>query len=172
MKKTTAVILTAALLGGGALAVMADSDRYGRGGDYGRYCANEHGFPGRGHHGHERGGFGFGGDSDHRAAKMERHLGLDAQQTEKVRAIGQRYEKEFDALRAKMWDNRKQLRDLMGKEGVSDEDTRKLADVQGKLQSDAMVLRNRMQREIDQVLTPEQRAKHRSLREQFGRRHS
>jgi protein CpxP len=168
MKNTAAVVLAAALLAGGSLAAMADDDRHERGEGFGHGCEHKGGHHGWGHHGRGHGGMGF--DGERRTEHLTRLLKLDDQQAAKVRTVASTYDKQFDALRDKMSDNRKQLRELLARDNASEAEVRKLAEAQGKLKADTLVLRTRMHREIDQVLTPEQRVKHRELREQHGRR--
>jgi Spy/CpxP family protein refolding chaperone len=163
MNKTAAVVLTASLLAGGSLTAMADDDRHERGEGYRLGCVHK-----ESHHGHGR----FGFDAERRVEHMSRILKLDEQQTGKVKAIAKSYDSQFDELRNKLSDNRKQMRELMAKDSASESDIRKLAETQGKLKADTIVLRARMQREIDQVLTKEQREKHREMREHSGRRFS
>lgn len=170
MNKTALGIITASLLAGGSLVALADDGRHERGEGYRHGCEHKDGHHGWDHHGRGHDGMGF--DGERRAERMARVLSLDEKQTEKVKAIAKNYDKQFDELRGKMTDNRKQMRELMAKEGASESDVRKLAEAQGKLKADTIVLRTRMQREIDQVLTPEQRQKHRDLRERHGHRFS
>jgi Spy/CpxP family protein refolding chaperone len=170
MNKTSAAVVIAALFAGGTLVALADDDRHEGGEGYRHGHEHDGDHHGRGHrgHGHDRCRF----DSERGVEHMSRVLKLDEQQTEKVRTIAKRYDKELDALRDKTRDSRQQLHALMAKGPANEAEVRTLAEAQGKLKADRLVLRTRMQREIDQVLTKEQREKHQQMRESFGRRHS
>jgi Spy/CpxP family protein refolding chaperone len=167
MNKTVATAVTAALLAGGLTIAMADGKRpeYGEGMRHG--CEHGYGMHGTGHQGRGHDGAVF--DVERRAEHMTRALSLDEKQTEKVKAIAKTYDKQFDELRGKMQDGRKQMHALMAKDDASEAEVRKLAEAQGKLKADSIMLRTKMQHEVDQVLTKEQREKHREMREHHGR---
>ncbi|KPK11495.1 MAG: hypothetical protein AMJ68_05570 [Acidithiobacillales bacterium SG8_45] len=153
-KLATAAIATVMLAGSAPLA-MADSDRY-----EGRY--EKHHGDGYGHHGYGHHGYGKGCGSIER---MTEELNLDEKQVAKLRAIKDQYRPQKQALRDKYRANRKALRDLMDKDSVKESDIRKLADAQGKIKADMIVLKKKMKLEMRDVLTKEQRAKWKEMRE-------
>jgi Spy/CpxP family protein refolding chaperone len=161
MKKTTALLLTSALLAGGIGVATADDDRYerGEGSKFGCRHKGEHG--GYGHHGWGR----HGHDAEERVERMSKVYGLNDKQVEQVRAITKKYEAGFDKLQTGMRDNRTKLRELMEKGDAGEADVRKLADAHGRLKADKIVLRSKMQQEIDKVLTKEQLEKRKQWRE-------
>jgi Spy/CpxP family protein refolding chaperone len=162
MRKITAVLLTSALLAGSVGLASADTDRAqpGDGAKYG--CRDKGGFGDYGHRGWGR----HGHSAEARVERMTRAYGLDAKQVEQVRAITKKYEGDFDALRTKMRDNGTRLREAMDKGDAGQADVRKLADAQGKLKADMIVVRSKMRAEIDKVLTKEQLEKRKQWQDQ------
>lgn len=154
MNKLATAAIVSVMLAGGASMALADSD-----GGKGRYEMEHHGSK---HHGYGHHGYGKGCRSIDRMAD---ELNLDEKQVAKMRAIQDKYRPKTQALRDKYRDNRKALRALMDKDKVKESDIRKLADAQGKIKADKIVLKSKMKLEMDEVLTKEQRAKWKEMRE-------
>jgi Spy/CpxP family protein refolding chaperone len=147
MNRTTKTLLLAATLAGG-LATAAAYAVPPAAGPCGGYGARGAGFGGPG----MGAGMGPGG----RIERMADMLDLTKEQRDKVRAIVDKARPETRALRDKLTDNRKQLQ-AATQQGGKDAEVRKLADAQGKLMADMIVLRTRVHGEISAVLTPAQR---------------
>jgi Spy/CpxP family protein refolding chaperone len=141
MKKATVLLLAASLMAGTAGIASAD---YGRHGGAGWGCAH--------------------GD---RIERMKEHLGLSDKQVTRIKAIDTKYEPERKALWDKMRANREQMRALMDKGTASDSQVQKIADAQGKIKADMMVLHFKMKKEVDKVLTKEQLEKRQQYRKQY-----
>lgn len=165
MKKTTVLVLSSALIAGGMGLAMADDDRRERGEGSWYGCRHKGGHDGFAHHEGRR----HGHDAGKHVERMAHVFDLDDKQVEQVRAITKKYEGELDALRTKMDDNRARLRATMAKGDAGEAEVRKLAEAHGKLKADKIVLRSRMQREIDTVLTKEQLEKRKAWQERRGR---
>ena len=112
-------------------------------------------------------GAGFGGsgkghgpyrlDPEARIEHMAEALDLTTEQRDKLRAIVEKSRPQARELRHKMVENRTQLHRLTQPGGATEADVRRLADAQGRLVTDMIVHRTRVRKEIDAVLTPEQR---------------
>jgi len=136
------VLIATALIGGlAATAVQAMPSKYA-----GKHC----GYDGHGHRSF---------DSEKRIDRMAKRLDLTPQQRDQVRAIVDKSRPALRVLRDKMHDNRKATRALMQQDNAREADIRKLANERGKLVSEMIVLRTRMQQDIRGVLTAEQRDK-------------
>ena len=153
MKQTIAVVLATVMLAGGSGLVLADYER-GEGYHKMQYRDGHHGF---GHHDYKRGCGSF--------ERMADELNLTDDQVKKMRAIKDKYRPQKQALADKARDNRKALRALMDKDSVKDSEIRKLADARGKIKADVIFLKKKMKLEMRDVLTTEQRAKWKELRE-------
>ena len=154
MNKLATAAIVSMMLAGGASMALADSDR--------REGRHEMGHYGSGHHGYGHHGYGKGCRSIDRMAD---ELNLDEKQVTKMREIKDKYRPKKQALRDKSRDNRKAMRALMDKDTVKESDIRKLADAQGKIKADKIVLKSKMKLEMREVLTKEQRAKWKEMRE-------
>jgi Spy/CpxP family protein refolding chaperone len=120
--------------------------------------------------GGHRMGFGHRGmDSDFHIDRMAERLDLTTEQRDKVRAIVDKSRPQQRALRDKLSESRKQLRTLIQQGTAKESEVRKLADNQGKLIADKIVLRSKLQGEIYAVLTPVQREKMQQHFEHRGR---
>lgn len=110
---------------------------------------------------HERGDKGFNVD------RMAKKLDLSDDQRTQIEGImaasKQQMKDQHDKLRA----NRKQLRSLTMQNTLDEAALRKLADAQGDLKADMIVLRAQQRAKIGDVLTKEQRAK---LADRAGKR--
>jgi Spy/CpxP family protein refolding chaperone len=156
MKKSIKTLLIVTAISGSVAAGFA----YAMPPDGGEQCM---------HGGHGM-GFGHRGmDSDSRIDRMAERLGLTTVQRDKVRAIVDKSRPQSRALRDKLSESRKQLRTLIQQGTAKESEIRKLADNQGKLIADKIVLRSKMQGEINAVLTPEQREKLQQHFEHRGR---
>lgn len=100
-------------------------------------------------------------------AKLER-LDLSDEQREQVRGVIDAARPEFrkiaDGLRA----NRKEMRGAMHSETFDEQAVRRIADRQGDLVADMIVLRGKVKSQVSALLTEEQRQQ---LRRDFGRHH-
>lgn len=140
-------LITAALMAGPVYATppvagtTGQSEAYAKG--YGR---------------HAHGGAGF--------ERMLERLDLTTEQRGAIGAIVERTRPQMRALREQMRANHEQLRAL-GQGGTPDEsELRRLANVQGQLMADMIVLRTKMRSEIHAVLSDEQRHQLEQMREQ------
>ena len=158
MNKLATAAIASVMLAGGASMALADSDR-----GEGRYEMGHHGYEHHGY-GHHRYGKGCGS-----IERMADELNLDEKQVAKLRAIKDKYRPQKQALSDKYRENRKALRELMDKDSVKESDIRKLADAQGKIKADMIVLKKKMKLEERDVLTKEQRAKWKEIRESHRR---
>jgi Spy/CpxP family protein refolding chaperone len=153
MKQTIAVVMASIMLAGGASFALADSERgEGYHGKHHREGHHEYG-----HHGSKRG-----------CGSMERMtdaLNLTDDQVKKMRAINDKYRPKKQALADKARENRRAMRALMDKDSVKESEIRKLADAYGKIKADKIVLKSKMKMETREVLTKEQQAKWKEMRE-------
>ena len=140
MKKATAMLLAGALIAGTASVASAD---YG--------------------HGYHR----MGCEHGDRIARMQKTLGLSDQQVTKLKAIRDQYRPQKEKLRNQMRANHDQMRALMDKGNASDASVRTLAEKQGKLMADMIVLRAKMHEQMDKVYTPAQLEKRKELRNKW-----
>jgi Spy/CpxP family protein refolding chaperone len=117
-------------------------------------------------------GFHHGGPKglaalDRMEAKLDR-IDLSDEQREKVRSVIDAARPEFrkiaDALRA----NHKEMRSTMRNDEFDEQAVRRVADRQGDLIADMIVLRGKLKSQVAAVLTPEQRQE---LHRGFGPHH-
>jgi Spy/CpxP family protein refolding chaperone len=114
-------------------------------------------------HGMKHGGRGFN------IERMAEHLDLTAEQRSKIESIVEETRPRVKAIREQMRDNRKQLRELSAV-GTYDKDAvRKLADAQGDLKADMIMLRTEQKSRIRSVLTEEQRNRMQAMRDKRQR---
>ena len=130
-----------------------DHDRYERGEHKGKYC-NKH-----------------GKKSSGRMEYMIKHLDLSEQQAKQVRSIRENYQPKMQALREKMKENRKELREAMHADTIEQGKIKKLAQTMGELKTNKIMLRSEMRAEIHKVLTKEQREKMKSMKGKHGYKH-
>ena len=121
-----------------------------------------HGKHGKGY-GEKHGRRGF--DIDRMAEK----LNLSDEQRTSMQAIIDESKPEITALREKMRETRKQLKQLAHTNPYNEAEVRKLADAQGDLKAEMIVLRMQQRSKISNVLTEEQRTQMKEMRE---KRHS
>ena len=95
-----------------------------------------------------------------RGPNLERladRLNMTEQQRAEVKAVLDDTRQQMVKLREQMRDNRAQLRDLAGKTDFDEAAVRSIADKQGDLNAETIVLRARQRHEMKAVLTDEQR---------------
>lgn len=117
---------------------------------------------GRGHH-----AMGYGrhhSDHESRIERMADVLGLTQEQRDAVRAIIDKSRPQKRALRDTLSEHRRQLRALTQQGIPSEGEVRQIADAQGRAIADMIVLRTRIQSDINAVLTQEQREKMQEMR--------
>ena len=106
---------------------------------------------------------GFGGPGpgfpDAKLERMTRNLDLDETQRQSVQNILDAAKPEFEALRESFKANRETLRTLDPADASYSVDLEAAAAENGRLATEATLLRSRVRTEIDAVLTEEQREK-------------
>lgn len=110
-------------------------------------------------HGGMHGKRGF--DVDRLAEK----LNLSDDQRSQMKVIIEESKPQISALREKMRENRKQLRELSQKTPFNETDVRKLAEAQGDVKAEMIVLRMQQRSQIQALLTEEQRVQMKEMRE-------
>jgi len=158
MNKIAVTLLAGSLALGGYGLVNASPDSYEKYEYQGKHC--KHGKEGR-------------------LERMKSTLDLSEDQVTKIRAIKDKYRPEKMALRGKMKDARKQLREAMHADSIDKNKVKKLARQMGDLKTQKILLRADMKAEVHSVLTSEQRAKkkdmfkgrHEGYREHHGKHH-
>ena len=111
--------------------------------------------------GHKFGGRGFNVD------RMAEKLNLTDDQRTQIEAIMEESIQQMSDQRDRMQDNREQLRELIQQSPLNEAEVRKVADAQGDLKADMIVLRAQKRAKINTVLTDDQRAQ---LEERRGKR--
>jgi Spy/CpxP family protein refolding chaperone len=114
-------------------------------------------------HGIKHGGRGFN------IERMAEHLELTTEQRSKIEAIVEETRPRVKAIREQMRDNRKQLREVSAADTYDKDAVRKLADAQGDLKADMIMLRSEQKSRIRSVLTEEQRNKMQAMRDKHQR---
>lgn len=102
---------------------------------------------------------------------MTEQLDLTPDQKVQVQAILDQARPALKDLRDRMGENRKQLQALTQSDTPDETAIRTLADEGGKLKTEMIVQRSRMQAEIGKVLTPAQREQWKSMRSHDGMGH-
>ena len=162
MNKITTTLLISSLALGGFTLANADDDRYERGD---RYEKGEH----YKHDGHKSKRCNkHGKKSGYRMEKMIKHLGLSDEQATKVRSIRESFQPKMEALRDKMKDNRKQLREVMHADNIDQSKVKQLAKTMGNLKENKIILRAEMRSNIHKVLTKAQREEMEKRKEHRG----
>ncbi len=159
----TTLLVSSLALGGFAVA-NADDDRY----DDDRYERDDH---------DER--YGYSGKSCEKYGKkfgkrmeyMIERLELNEEQEKQVRSIRDSYHPKVEALRDKMRDNRKQLRETMHADTIDQAKVKQLAQQIGDLKTDKIILRAQMRNEFHKVLTKEQLEKMKNSKGHHGYEH-
>lgn len=114
---------------------------------------------------------GFGGPGagfpDEMLERMAEHLDLDETQRQSVQNIVAAAKPEFEALRERFKANREALRALDPADASYSVDLEAAAAENGRLATEATLLRSRVRAEIDTVLTEEQREQLALRKERF-----
>ena len=90
--------------------------------------------------------------------RMSNRLNLTEEQRTQVQAIVDGNSEQMTDLRTRMQQNRETMRQLVQQTPFDEEEVRKLADEQGDLKADMIVLRTQQRSEINAILSDEQRA--------------
>ncbi len=98
---------------------------------------------------------------------MVDQLDLTDDQRTQIEAITEESREWMSDQRNKMQENREQLSELMQKSPLNEAEVRKVADAQGGLKADMIVLRAQKRAKINTVLTDDQRTQ---LEERRGKR--
>lgn len=112
-----------------------------------------------------RGGLHKGpGGKGFNVERMSNRLNLTQEQRTQVQAIVDGNSEQMTDLRAKMQQNRETIRGLTQQTPFDEEEVRRLADEQGDLKADMIVLRAQQRSQISAVLTDEQREQMKNMR--------
>lgn len=146
MKRLTTILLVSSLTVGSlaATTLISASGGYGY-----RDCP-------RGEHKMGR-GFKHGGDGGFFNERRFENLELSDEQRTQIRALVDESRPQMREFGDKMRDNRKELRTLVQGGSPDEAEVRKLADTQGDLKAEMIVLRTKVYSDIRTVLTEEQR---------------
>ncbi len=136
----------------------------------GAVCAGAPAVAGEGYQGAHAKGYGRHGNPQAHMERMAERLNLTAEQRTAMREIFDRTRPQMGELRDKLADNRQQLRTLGQGTTVDEAQVRRLADAQGQLMAEMIVLRTKMRSEINAILTEEQRQQLKELGERRGHR--
>jgi len=93
-------------------------------------------------------------------------LGITAEQRQQIRTIVQSHRQEFQALAERRRTAQQALQAAMTADQLDEAAIRSASAALAEVQADAAVLRAKVQREVFAVLTPEQQAKAKALREE------
>ena len=96
--------------------------------------------------------------------RMSNRLNLTEEQRTQVQAIVDGNSEQMTDLRTRMQQNRETMRQLVQQTPFAEEEIRELADEQGDLKADMIVLRAQQRSEINAILTDEQRAQMENMR--------
>ena len=163
MNKIATTLLVSSLALGGFTLANADDSRHERGDRYEKGEHNER----EGHKGKRCNKQGK--KSHYRMEKMIKRLGLGEEQATQVRSIRESFQPKMEALRNKMKDNRKQLREEMHADNIDQSKVKELAKTTGDLKANKIILRAEMRSNIHKVLTDAQR---KEMKKQKGHRGS
>jgi len=162
MNKIATTLLVSSLALGGFTLANADDDRYER---EDRYEKGEHykhdGYKGKYCDKH-------GKKSGYRMEKMIKHLDLSDEQATQMRNIRKSFQPKMEALRDKMKDKRKQLREEMYADNIDQSKVKELAKTMGDLKANKIILRAEMRSKIHNVLTKAQREELKKWKERRG----
>lgn len=104
-------------------------------------------------------------DGEHRLERMTKKLDLSEEQRQQIRTVFDANQAERQALHDNMQQNRETLRKLMASENPAEADIRAIADTQGQLKADMIMMRTQTKLAIQAVLTDEQKAKMQRMRD-------
>lgn len=162
MKKLTAILLTSALALGGYGLVSANEGGYGHHGHKGKHCH-------KGKHGHH-GKYGKMRGERH-LKRMTKTLGLSEKQVAQIKAVKTKYRTQQTALRTKMRDIHKQLREASRADTVDKAKVQQLAQELGNIKAQKIVLHTAMREDFRNILTDAQRKKAKEMRKKRHGRH-
>jgi len=146
MKKSSKLLITSVLVASSlGLVATATAKPFGEG-------------PGCGRGAHYMGADYKRGGHEFNVERMAKKLNLTDDQRTQIEAIVEASKQQKNDQRDKMQANREQLRELTQQSPLNEAEVRKVADAQGELKADMIVLRARQRAEINAVLTDEQRA--------------
>ena len=128
------------------------------------YCMHKDGGKKHGMYGH-----GMKGERGFNIERMAEHLELTGEQRSKIESIVEETRPRVKAIREQMRDNRKQLRELAAADTYDKDAVRKLADAQGALKAEMIMLRSEQKSRVRSVLTEEQRNKMQAMRDKHQR---
>ena len=115
--------------------------------------------------GHKHGGRGFS------VERLTERLNLSDEQHAQVKVIVEESQQQMSDLGEKMRENLEQLRELTQQSPLNGAEVRKVADAQGDLKADMIVLRAQKRAKINAVLTDDQRAQLKQVRGKRGWHH-
>ena len=96
--------------------------------------------------------------------RMANKLNLTDGQSTQIKAIMEQSKQQMSDQYDKMQENRQQLRALMQQSPFNEAEVRKVADAQGDLKADMIVLRAQQHAKINTILTDEQRTQWEQMR--------
>lgn len=96
--------------------------------------------------------------------RMSRKLNLTDEQRTQVESIVEASSQQFSDIRTELQQNRASLRELSLETPLDEAKVRELADTQGDLKADMIVLRAQRRSQISAILTDEQRQQMQSMR--------
>lgn len=102
--------------------------------------------------------------SSFQIAYMARHLDMTEEQKAQLRDVLDAARPEADRLADAMIDNRQAMKTLRKSETFSEDEIRAIADQQGRLTADMIVLHARVRSQIGAILTPDQRERLEKMR--------
>lgn len=102
--------------------------------------------------------------SSFQIAYMARHLDMTEEQKAQLRDVLDAARPEADRLADAMIDNRQSMKALRKSETFSEDEIRAIADQQGRLTADMIVLHARVRSQIGAILTPDQRERLEKMR--------
>ena len=111
-------------------------------------------------------------DGERRLNRMTKKLDLSDEQRQQVKAIFDASQAERQALHENMQQNRETLRNLMASDNPVEADIRAIAETQGQLKADMIMMKTQTKLAIHAVLTDEQKAKMQSMRDKHQGRKS
>jgi len=153
MNKIAATVLASTIAMAGIGLVYAGNDGYGH--YKGKHC--QHKFEGK------RG--------EYYLQRMTDKLDLTEDQVTQIRTIKDKYHPQKQQLRNEMMKNRQSLKELMMADSLDEAGVQQLAETMGKLKTEKILLKSKMMSEINQLLTPEQLEKKRSVMQHRGCKH-
>lgn len=155
MRKSIIVILLAALAGGGINQALADSE--GHHSNDREYGERHHAMSGKDCKKHGK----------FRMEKMQKMLGLSDEQVSRIRQIREKYRPQMQELREQSRANRKKLREARQAESIDMAQIEALAQIQGNLKAQKIILKAKKHNEIRTVFTKEQIVRLREMKQKY-----